>query len=164
MDFQKGNKQKLEELEKGLDKYVPKLKEMGIPLDPEGIIETGSNLFTNGEKMTITKHWWGIDFKMNDALTQAVVKGIKGTGPIATVIVAELAAAGILTGGVATIIGAGIAAVIAVKILQLRKANKGKGVHLPISWPQWATLLAGVSMGPSGVLGAGAAFIHPVGN
>lgn len=119
---------------------------------------------TQGEVVKASTHWWGVDVYMNEKMTSDIVNGITAAGPAGSAIAAAFGAAGVVTGGVATVIGAGIGAICAAKIAQIKITDNGKGVHWPISWPQWAVLVAALPGGPASVLAAGMVFLHPLRN
>ncbi|TXF87758.1 hypothetical protein FUA23_17665 [Neolewinella aurantiaca] len=117
-----------------------------------------------GEQISASVHWWGVDIVMNEKLTDDIINGITGGGAVGSAIAAAFGAAGVVTGGVATAIGAAIGAIVALKIAEIKIVNNGSGVHWPITWPQWALLLAALPAGPAGIITAGMAFIHPLRN
>ncbi|MBE2258675.1 MAG: hypothetical protein H6942_00140 [Candidatus Accumulibacter sp.] len=163
---------------------LPKLKAAGIPLLPTVSIPVEAQTTMGalnvpvgidavaavaaraapGEVITASTHWWGVDIKMNEKMTQDIITGVTAAGPVGGAIAAALGAAGAVTGGIATAIGAGIAAVVALKVAQIKITDNGSGVHWPISWPQWAALLASVPTGPAGIAAAGVIFLHPLRN
>jgi hypothetical protein len=162
---------------------LPQLKAAGILLLPtiaapvpaqtllhEAGIELASSVgmaaarLAAAEKISARKHWWGVDVVMNEKLTQDVIIGLEAGGPLGTLIGSALAVAGIVTGGVATLIGAAFAAILCVKKTEIKIVDNGEGVHWPISWLQWLVLLNYVPMGPAGIVAAGMVIIHPVRN
>lgn len=122
------------------------------------------NLINSSEAITVKSHWWGIDIILNEKLTVDIIAGTTATGSVATALGAALGAAGIVTGGIATLIGAALAAAFALKVAELKIVDNGKGVHIPITWPQWGTLLVGVPAGVAGIVAALLLFIHPLRN
>lgn len=153
-------------LQQDLDQHIPQLESMGIIQHNTSVTTSHIEiLLESSEKITITKHWWGIDIKMNEKLTQDIIDGIIGTGVVGAAIATALGATGVITSGIALIIAAGIAGVVAIKIAQIKIINNGKGVHWPITWaPQWAALIATAPTGPAAVLAEGALFLHPLEN
>lgn len=107
--------------------------------------------------LRVRLHWWGVDFIMNEKLTEDVIEGIGMSGPFAAVVVAALGYAGVLTGGLADAVAAILAVTIELKRWQVKLVNKGKGVHWPVTWAQWVVLV------PGGVGGA-MLWLHPVRN
>jgi len=153
-------------LQQDIDQHIPQLESMGIIQHKTSVTtSTTEILLESSEKITITKHWWGIGIEMNEKLTQDIIDGIIGTGAVGAAIATALGIAGVITSGIALIIAAGIAGVVAIKIAQIKITNNGKGVHWPITWaPQWAALIAAAPKGPAAVLAAGALFLHPLQN
>jgi hypothetical protein len=153
-----------------LDSQINALKEMGIAVNEPSLAYDDAPMAKRtaargaAEQITASVHWWGVDIVMNEKLTQDIISGVTGTGTIGGLIAAALGAAGVVTGGIATLIGAGIAAVVGIKVAQIKITNNGNGVHWPITWVQWAALLAAVPGGPAAILAAGALFLHPVRN
>ena len=152
-----------------LDSQLATLKEMGIAVAEPSLAYDEAPMMRRAasgtaEQITATVHWWGVDINMNNKLTEDIISGITGTGAVGGLIASALGAAGVVTGGIATVIGAGIAAVVAIKIAQIKITNNGNGVHWPITWVQWAALLAAVPGGPAAILAAGALFLHPIRN
>jgi len=119
---------------------------------------------SQSEVITAKTHWWGVDIHMNEKMTSDIVNGLTGTGAIATAVATALGAASVVTAGVAGVVAAGLAAVFAAKIEQIKITDGGAGVHWPISWLQWAALVAALPGGPVGVTGAGIVFLHPLRN
>jgi hypothetical protein len=113
-------------------------------------------------KLDVKKHWWGLDFVMNEDLTQAVATGAIVGPPLVALITSSFAVAGIVTGPVAGVIAAGFALGFGIKIVQIKLTDKGKGVRWPVTWVQWGTLAAAVPGGPATVLGAMILFLHPL--
>jgi hypothetical protein len=159
---------------------LPRLRKAGIPLLPAvsmppaaqafvpeadvGVRAATGLLGAGGEQIRVSAKWWGIDFVMNEKLTQDIISGVTAGGPLAGAIAAALGAAGVVTGGIATAIGAAFAAVFALKAAEIKIIDNGNGVHWPVSWVQWAALLAAVPGGPAVITAAAMAFIHPVRN
>ncbi len=117
-----------------------------------------------GEKIDVEVNWWGIDFIMNEKLTQDVIAGTTAGGALGTLIGAALGAAGVVTGGIATLIGAALASAFSLKVAEMKIVNNGNGVHWPVTWLQWAPVLAAVPGGPATILAALMVFVHPVRN
>jgi|GEM_PF-2893605 len=99
---------------------------------------TGAN---EGESLKVKWHWWGIDFVMNEKLTQDIIDGTTTTETLTGILAEALVAARVITGPVGTVIGGAIAAVMKLKALIIKIANNGNGVHWPITWLQWAALI-----------------------
>lgn len=117
---------------------------------------------TSNEKMWIKEYWWGIEIHTNEKLTDNIVTGVTTGGPLAAMIVAIFAASGVVTGGVGTALGAAFAAAFAAKQAEIKMVHNGNGVYWPISWIQWATVVAAAPGGPGALSLAIMAFIHPV--
>ncbi len=156
------------ELEQILENEKPVLLQMGLEaavVDPMPMAKrVESTTLISSDKVTVKLEWWGINIITNEKLTQDIINGTVASGTIGKLIAAAFGAAGVVTGGVASLIGAAIAAIFALKVAQIKITNNGKGVHWPISWLQWAGLLAAVPTGIAGIVAAGMAFIHPVRN
>ncbi len=164
---------------------LPVLESAGIPIVKEwqgggGLPSNISNLsrsiasasasvsanaaIAESEHMEVKVDWWGVDFIMNEKLTQDIIAGTETTGALASIIAGALGAAGVVTAGIATALGAGLAAAFIVKIAEISIINNGHGVHFPISWLQWGPLILSVPSGPGGITVASLVFIHPVRN
>ncbi len=130
----------------------------------ERVAKSSQMIAVESEKVSASIHWWGVDITMNEKLTQDIIAGIAGVGPLGGLVAGAFGAAGLITGGVATVIGAGFAAICALKIAEMKIIDNGNGVHWPISWAQWALLIAAVPGGPGAIVVAGLVFIHPVRN
>jgi len=157
----------LAQLKNDVNQHESLLMEMGVNLPSNNWVEGGCGdvaALSSGEQVSASAHWWGVDIVMNQKLTQDIIDGLTGGGALAGAITSALGAAGIITGGIATVIGAAIAGIVALKIAEIKIVNNGKGVHWPITWVQWAALLAAVPGGPAAVIAAGLIFIHPVRN
>jgi hypothetical protein len=115
----------------------------------------------SGEQISAETHWWGVDIITNEKLTEDIINGTVTAGALGGSIAAAFGVAGILTGGLATAIGAGLAVAFALKVYEMQLINAGNGVHWPISWVQWAGLLAGAAGGPVGITAAAMLWIHP---
>jgi hypothetical protein len=115
--------------------------------------------------ISATKHWWGIDIKMDEQITNDIENGLTSVGPLGSLIAACLVNAGFVAGPIAAVVGAAIATAVIMKISEMKLADRHrKGVHWPISWPQWAAVMVNVSLGPPAILAALLIFIHPVSN
>lgn len=156
------------ELEQILKKEKLALGQIGISLDEQApkvmARSAGSTTLVSSNDITVKLEWWGVNIIMSEKLTQDIISGTIATGTVGELIAAAFGVAGIVTGGVATLIGAAIAAIFALKVAQIKITNNGKGVHWPITWLQWAALLAAVPTGVAGIVAAGMVFIHPVRN
>lgn len=113
---------------------------------------------------TVESHWWGIEIVMNEDLTQAIATGAIVGPPLATLVSGALVAAGIISGGVAAVIGGAFATALALKIVQIKLTDQGEGVYWPISWLQMAAVTAAVPGGVATVVAAILVFLHPVPN
>lgn len=155
----------LADMLESVDNYQSLFEAMGISVDPGNRISPFSaDALAAGEEVSAETHWWGVDIIMNEKLTQDIIAGITTTGPVASAITAAFVSGGVITGPVGGVIAAGVAGIAALKIAEIKIVDNGSGVHWPISWLQWAILLAAVPTGPAGVLAAGAVFVHPLRN
>ncbi len=157
----------LEELKATLDQSIPELNKMGVAFSGDSIAEgepTNVSARRAANPVKIETNWWGINFILDEKVTQDLIAGTTGSGVVAGFVASALGAAGVITGGAATVIGAGIAAIFAIKIAQMKIVNQGKGVHFPITWLQWAGIVAALPGGPAAILAAGAVLLHPVPN
>ena len=125
---------------------------------------TASRAAGRNYRLDVETKWWGVDFIMNEDLTQAIATGAIVGPPLAALFSSALAVAGIVTGPVAAVIGAGFATAIALKIVQIKFTDEGQGVYWPVSWIQWGGVIAAVPAGPGGVVAALIVFIHPIAN
>jgi hypothetical protein len=113
---------------------------------------------------SVKTYWWGIEIVMNEDLTQAIATGAIVGPPLATLVSGALVAAGVLSGGIAAVIGGAFATALALKIVQIKLTDQGQGVYWPISWLQWAAVAAAVPGGPAAIVAAILIFFHPVPN
>jgi len=157
-----------ENFKNNLDANIAQLQEMGVSLTSSTLatdVVAGAQMRSRtAEQATVQLHWWGIEIDTNEAMTQNIVNGTTATGTVGGFIAAALGAAGVVTGGAATVIGAGLAAIFAIKIAQINIVNNGKGVRWPITWLQWAAIMASIPGGPAAIVAAGAIVIHPLRN
>lgn len=153
-------------LENAINSQALEFDSASVDVDSTNLLSANAvpNLFNSSEAIIVKSHWWGIDIILNEKLTTDIIAGTAATGSVATALGAALSVAGIVTGGVATLIGAALAAAFSLKVAELKIADNGKGVHFPITWPQWGALLAGVPAGVAGVVAALLLFIHPLRN
>ena len=156
----------LEQLKNAINSSSLEFNFASLDLDSDDrvIAHATPNTLNASESVTIKTHWWGIDIILNEKLTSDIIAGTTATGSVATALAAAFGAAGIITGGVATAIGAALAAVFALKTAELKIVDNGKGVHFPITWPQWGTLLVAAPAGVAGIVAALVVFIHPLRN
>lgn len=127
----------------------------------QGAVPQAAGGGSTGEQISAECHWWGVDIITNEKLTEDIINGTVTAGALGGSIAAAFGVAGILTGGLATVIGAGLAVAFALKVYEMQLINAGNGVHWPISWVQWAGLLAGAAGGPVGITAAAMLWIHP---
>jgi hypothetical protein len=119
-------------------------------------METSSS---DGEQIIVNSHWWGYDIVMNQKLTEDIIEGLTTTEALTGIISAALVAAGVVTGGIAVIVGGAIAGTALLKAFEIKIANNGKGVHWPVTWPQQ------VYISQSGdPIGSVILFLHPFRN
>jgi hypothetical protein len=162
---------KLGEKQNFFDNIISELSHAEIPLIENLTYGVNSTPPTQSDvsnpsdySITVESHWWGLDLIMNEDATQAVINGSL-VGPLLTSgIAAAFAAATIITPVVAGAIGAAFAAALGAKTLQMRLTDKGNGVHWPITWLQWGTLILAAPGGPPAVLAALLLFFHPLPN
>lgn len=114
--------------------------------------------------VVVGKHWWGLDIIMTEPATQKLIDGATSTSTLGEFMAAALDAANVVSGGVAGVVGSGLALIVEAKVAQVKLVNKGRGVHFPISWVQWGLLASSTATGPSGVLATGVVFVHPAAN
>lgn len=117
---------------------------------------------TDGEEIWAEKYWWGFEIHTNEKMTDNIVDGVTVGGPLSAAIVATLTALGLVTGGVGTAVGAAFAAAFALKTAEIKIVHNHKGVYWPVTWLQWAAVLAAAPGGPGSLSAAIMAFIHPV--
>ncbi len=148
------------------------LKEAHNPLVPS--LQTGESKLpapmvltaapSESEHIDVTLNWWGVDFKMNEKLTQDVVIGAVVNEALTAIILAGLAAANVVAAAAAAVIAAGVSIVIIEKVAEIEIANGGNGVNWLITWPQWAALVSVVPLGPPALAVEAAVVIHPLRN
>lgn len=114
------------------------------------------------EEIKVNTKWWGLDFIMNEELTQKIITGQIASEALAGLISASLLAAGIAQ-PLAVAVGAAFAAILVLKYVELRIVDNGKGVHWPITWLQWAALIL-PPWDVASLTVKGAVLIHPVRN
>jgi hypothetical protein len=95
--------------------------------------ECWQRLHDETEHISISTHWWGFDIVTNEKLTQDIITGVTGAGPVGGLVAAALGVAGVVTGGVATIIGGAVAVIFAAKITEIKLIGNSNGVHWPIT-------------------------------
>ena len=136
----------------------PTLEAAGIPT--EEISPAGAANWS----CDVELKWWGVEFIMNEALTQAIAIGAVPVGVLGSFVAASMAAAGLLTGPIAAVAGTGFAMCVTIKVAQIKLVDQGNGVYWPITWLQWATVIAAVPLGPVGVAAAFTLVVHPLAN
>jgi hypothetical protein len=187
LSLQESLKNNPTEFEKFIRNPIPVLKEAGIPLvngwvdggafpknvdklpelmqaaaDPSNIIQ--NTMAVDAENINAETYWWGVDITMNEKMTQDITYGTEAIGAIGGAIATALGGATILTGPVAAIFGLGLAVAFTIKIVEIKIIDNGSGVHWPITWLQWATLIPAAAAGPTGITAAAIVFIHPLRN
>lgn len=115
----------------------------------------------NGAQLTIDRHWWGIDFILNEELTQLLIH-FDDTDNIAAIITTGIGA--IISGPAAAALGMGFAIALMAKREQIKFVNKGKGVYFPITWAQWGGLLSQAFGGVTALVAAILVLVHPFSN
>jgi hypothetical protein len=157
------------ELEKFTNDPTSFLESAGIPMVPAEELDALSSVEDSltakpHSGVSVKKHWWGIDIKMDEQITLDIERGVTGAGTLGRIL-ATAFAAGEGTGPVVAAVCAALALGIVTKAGEMRLADRHeKGVHWPISWPQWGTVVAAVPMGPPSILVAILVFIHPLSN
>ena len=99
------------------------------------------SISTEKEEIKIKVRWWGIDVVMNKKLTQDIISGQSSLGTLSTLFTSVLVAAKVLTGPFGSVVGGIFAAAVATKNAAISIADKGNGVHWPITWLQLAFIL-----------------------
>jgi hypothetical protein len=108
--------------------------------------------------LTWSLYWWGCDFNMNEKLTEKFAEGVGTTGEIEAAIAESAEPYG-------AAIAAGLKAAFILKKAEIELVDDGKGVHWPMTWPQWSDLVAGAGAGgPNGVQTAAMLHVHPLRN
>jgi hypothetical protein len=156
------------ELEKFTNDPMSFLESAGIPMVPAEELDALSSVEDSltakpYSGVSVKKHWWGIDIKMDEQITVDIERGVISVGTLGKII--TMAFAQMASGPVLAAVCGALAAGMVTKALEIKLADRhDKGVHWPISWPQWGTVIADVPMGPSGILAAILIFIHPLPN
>ena len=116
------------------------------------------------ESIHIERHWWGLDFIMNKKLAEDIAPGTGAVGGLGALIghAAAVALGLASTGPVQALLGASLAAVFALKAVQIKVFDLGNGVHWLISWIQWASLLPLLPYGPAVFIPAATLLFHPL--
>jgi hypothetical protein len=113
------------------------------------------------ERIWADMNWWGIRIYLNDPVCKDIgIGSLTGSG-LTGLCGGALVGAGIVTAGAAAVVGAVVGAIIILKNAEIALANNGKGVFFPISWLQWAPILA-LFPGSPPSLAAAAILIHPL--
>lgn len=100
--------------------------------------EQGGNGLLGGEKsISLSKHWWGVELRLNNATTVGICSGTLDASAIAGFI-----------GAIPTlaIVAVPIAAGLFLKSKQMQIVNNGKGVHFNIYWPEFALFISPFSV------------------
>jgi hypothetical protein len=159
----------LEEREQMFQKDLNALRSAISKVNPDEVSDDAiptNNALLRGtaEAITANVHWWGFDINCNEKLTQDIIAGVTGTQALGGLIGGALAFTGVVTGGIAALLGAAFAAAFALKAEEIKLINNGNGVNFPISWLQLAPVISSIPGGPSTIIIAIMAFIHPVRN
>jgi hypothetical protein len=116
-------------------------------------------------KIDASAHWWGVDIVMDEQFTQDVINGVTDSGAIASALTPLLAPMAGVAAAAAGPVAGGLALCVVAKVVEIRLMDLSHtGVHWPITWPQWALLLASLGAGPVGLAAAAGAFVHPFPN
>ncbi|RWP64131.1 hypothetical protein [Mesorhizobium sp.] len=116
---------------------------------------------TATNKMRVEMKWYGVVIYLNHDLCNDLKIGGPVMGTLGALTAGALGAASVLTAGLAAIVGTAVAAIIGLKTAEIAIADDGNGVYIPITWAQWAPMLATGFMTPVS-LGLAAALIHPL--
>lgn len=145
---------------------LPALLNANLPVSlvPAGSNSTSVNKDVDPNQPVIVHvKWWGIDIIMNESLSQEIANGIATAGDVAK----QLADNMNTNSEEANLVDAAVYAIAAAcmeKSAEIKSADKGSGVHWPISWFQWLAVLASVPYGAPTILASVLIFIHPAPN
>jgi hypothetical protein len=115
--------------------------------------------------VSVTRHYWGINIKMDEQITLDIERGVTGVGTLGRILATAFAQMEGFTGPVVAAVCAALAAGVVMKAGEMELVDRHrKGVHWPIGWPQWLAVIAAVPTGPPAILVATLVFIHPVSN
>lgn len=143
---------------------VSVLREEGIPLVSSFVTGPHSQVAPAAEHVSVSRHWWGYDIKMSDKLTEDIIQGVTGAGAIGSLVTSAFAAAATIPPPVGPLLAGAVGTACTLKVTEIKSVNNGNGVSWPITWPQFATLVAAVPGGPPAVAAALMVFVHPVRN
>lgn len=96
-----------------------------------------NSLLKDSKNINLSKHWWGVELKLNNATTVGICTGTLDASTIAGFIGAITPLA---------IVAVPVAAGLFLKARQMQLVNKGKGVHFNIYWPEFALLISPFSV------------------
>ncbi|MBI1764571.1 MAG: hypothetical protein HYR56_24360 [Acidobacteria bacterium] len=143
---------------------------VGAPAPAPGAVKK-SKLTKNAKGVTaagnisVTTHWWGIKIVTDEQFTTDIVDGITDAKKIAAALAGPLAAAAGVSAAVAGPIAAAVALVFVIKIAQIKLTDwNHTGVYWPLTWLQIFMLAASLPLGPTGLAGSAAVFVHPIPN
>lgn len=120
---------------------------------------------TAAGNISVTTNWWGIKIVTDEQFTTDIVDGITDAKKIAAALAGPLAAAAGVSAAVAGPISAAVALVFVIKIAQIKLTDwNHTGVYWPLTWPQILLLAASLPLGPTGLAGSAAVFVHPIPN
>jgi hypothetical protein len=124
----------------------------------------------------VETHWWGVDIIMDEAMSVAVTHALDSdpndsapyqpslkalTSEMTTMFVNSPVVPNVL----ASVFALAFYTIFTIKWPEVKLMDAGgNGVHWPISWIQWAGLASGATGGPTLVIAAGMAFMHPLPN
>jgi hypothetical protein len=157
-------------LEKFTNDPTSFLESAGIPMVPAEELDALSSVEDSltakpHSGVSVKNHWWGIDIRMDEQITLDIARGVEGAGVLGKILASAFAAMESASGPVVAAICAALAVGMIAKAGEMEVVDRHhKGVHWPISWPQWGTVVAAAPMGPPSILAAIMLFIHPLPN
>lgn len=120
---------------------------------------------TAAGNLSVTTNWWGIKIVTDEQFTTDIVNGIADAKAISAALAGPLAAAAGVSAAVAGPMAAAVALVFVIKIAQIKLTDwNHTGVYWPLTWPQILLLAASLPLGPTGLAGSAAVFVHPIPN
>lgn len=132
-------------------------KKTGLTKNTRGATAAGN--------ISVTTNWWGIKIVTDEQFTTDIVNGIADAKAISAGLAGPLAAAAGVSAAVAGPIAAAVALVFVIKIAQIKLTDwNHTGVYWPLTWPQIFLLAASLPLGPTGLAGSAAVFVHPIPN
>lgn len=144
---------------------LPALLNAGLPIGITSVATSSTTPATaaGSSPVTVKVKWWGVDIIMDEMLTQQVAKGLLTAAQLSEQIAANMNSDSKGAAAVQAAIYA-IALACLEKTAETKSADKGSGVHWPISWVQWLAVLGAFPLGPPAILVQVLIFIHPAPN